>query len=283
MTDQTNTPSATEAAAESVAQLPPVEILATVDTTPEAPRLLPGHQFITLAELLTRRKELQNLIGGMKFDPNSAIERTQKRISPKDGTESIINSVQKVPFETFFFESTFLQEQLRTVDEVIQRTNWATPVSISASIFEGYPSTSVAPNTAALASVLLKRRQLKANLDSMNIVMTTAQFSPTLNRKPVTMTSQGVEGLDEVTAVLPKLDKADVQRNVNWISGNLRQLDAIIQRTNWSTTTQIGQTAMITSEVAVEIRNRDLLARVAAAAAKKAREEAAENAAETVA
>lgn len=80
-----------------------------------------------------------------------------------------------------------------------------------------------------LAECLLRRKELQDKLISVERIKTMDLFEVKVSRMKVS------DSIDDVTVQTPKLEYNQVVAEYNHISKQLRMIDAIIQRTNWTT------------------------------------------------
>ena len=80
-----------------------------------------------------------------------------------------------------------------------------------------------------LSSALLRRKDLNGRIVLISSIMGKAKFEPKVVRRPVH------EGIDNITAYLPKVSKDQMTKELNWHSSALREIDSRIQKSNWNT------------------------------------------------
>jgi len=80
-----------------------------------------------------------------------------------------------------------------------------------------------------LAEALLRRKELQQKVDVLKHIKDRDLFEVKASRKPV------ADGIDDIVAQVPKLEVNQVTKEFDWHSRQLRMIDAIVQRTNWST------------------------------------------------
>ena len=80
-----------------------------------------------------------------------------------------------------------------------------------------------------LAEALLRRKELQDKIPRIKSVKESDIFE--LRTKRINVT----DGVDEVTAAVPKLSHAQVDSEYNFYAKQLRLLDALIQQANWTT------------------------------------------------
>lgn len=80
-----------------------------------------------------------------------------------------------------------------------------------------------------LAECLLRRKELQDKLRGLNNIKDADIFEIVITRK------KAHEGIDDITARVPKLEFNQVVAEYNHVSSQLRKIDAHIQRTNWNT------------------------------------------------
>ena len=79
-----------------------------------------------------------------------------------------------------------------------------------------------------LAQCLLRRKELQDKLQGISNIKSQDIFEVRVVRK------KAHEGIDDVTATIPKLEYNQVTAEYNYTASQLRQIDAIIQRMNWT-------------------------------------------------
>jgi hypothetical protein len=80
-----------------------------------------------------------------------------------------------------------------------------------------------------LAECLLRRKELQGQLDRLQDIKSRDLFEIRVKRVKV------MDGVDEVTANVPKLTAAQVNAEFNFYAKALRNIDALIQNCNWTT------------------------------------------------
>ena len=80
-----------------------------------------------------------------------------------------------------------------------------------------------------LAEALLRRKELQQKVDVLKHIKDRDLFEVKASRKPV------ADGIDDIVAQVPKLEVNQVTKEFDWHARQLRMIDAIVQRTNWST------------------------------------------------
>ena len=88
--------------------------------------------------------------------------------------------------------------------------------------------------SVTLAEALLRRKELSARLERIEHVKDSDVFKMRVRRV------SAAEGIDEVTAAVPKLALAQVMAEFNHCAQQLRKVDAVIQQTNWNTHVDVG-------------------------------------------
>jgi ABC-type metal ion transport system substrate-binding protein len=84
-----------------------------------------------LAELLLRRKELQNKVDALKaLDKRDLFEIKVDRKAAHEGVDDIVAAVPKMTMAEFTAGLDFYANRLRLVDAAIQRANWETNVEV---------------------------------------------------------------------------------------------------------------------------------------------------------
>jgi hypothetical protein len=80
-----------------------------------------------------------------------------------------------------------------------------------------------------LAECLLRRKELQSHLDRLADIKSRDLFEIRVKRIKV------MDGVDEVTANVPKLSASQVNAEYNFYAKALRNIDALIQNCNWTT------------------------------------------------
>lgn len=80
-----------------------------------------------------------------------------------------------------------------------------------------------------LAEMLLRRKELQAKVDEASKIKQADVFEARVRRVNVS------DGIDEVTADVPKLSLAQVTAEYDHYAKRLRLIDGAIQRANWET------------------------------------------------
>lgn len=80
-----------------------------------------------------------------------------------------------------------------------------------------------------LAECLLRRKELQDKLDGLTSIKNADLFEVQVKRMRVS------DSIDDVTMKIPKVEYNQVVAEYNYTSSQLRKIDAIIQRTNWTT------------------------------------------------
>lgn len=96
----------------------------------------------------------------------------------------------------------------------------------------------------ALAEALLRRKELQEKVDQLRTIKDKDIFDTKAVRR------QAAEGIDDIVAKVPMLNAAAVTREYDFYARALRQVDAIIQRTNWETQVQVADTVLADFEPA---------------------------------
>jgi hypothetical protein len=80
-----------------------------------------------------------------------------------------------------------------------------------------------------LAECLLRRKELQEKVDQLARIKVDKLFELQVKRVKVT------DAIDEVVANVPKLTAAQVTEEYNFYAKALRNIDGLIQQTNWTT------------------------------------------------
>ncbi len=89
-----------------------------------------------------------------------------------------------------------------------------------------------------LAEALLRRKELQGKVDNVKGIKEQNLFEVRVKRV------SAAEGIDEVTAAVPKLELSQVTHEFDWHARQLRLVDAAIQQANWTTEIDIGDASM---------------------------------------
>jgi len=93
-----------------------------------------------------------------------------------------------------------------------------------------------------LAQCLLRRKELQEKLQGISNIKSQDIFEVRVVRK------KAHEGIDDVTATIPKLEFNQVTAEYNYTASQLRQIDAIIQRMNWTVEIKDADTLFVNYE-----------------------------------
>ena len=80
-----------------------------------------------------------------------------------------------------------------------------------------------------LADCLLRRKELQDKLQGLSNIKSKDIYDIKVKRMSVS------ESIDDVTMTIPKLEYNQVVAENNYVSSQLRRIDAAIQRCNWTT------------------------------------------------
>lgn len=89
-----------------------------------------------------------------------------------------------------------------------------------------------------LAEALLRRKELQQKVDQLKTIKDKDIFEVKATRRPA------AEGIDDIVAKLPQLSASKVTKEYDFYARALRNIDAVIQRTNWETRVDVVDTAM---------------------------------------
>lgn len=92
---------------------------------------------------------------------------------------------------------------------------------------------------ATIADALLRRKELGEKVAQLHQIKNNAVYETRCQRIKVT------DGIDEVTAAVPKLTASQVTREYDYYARLLRLVDAAIQRANWTTEIDLNDDAML--------------------------------------
>ena len=94
-------------------------------------------------------------------------------------------------------------------------------------------------NKVKLAEALLRRKELMGKVQLCQAIKTKDLFDLKVNRVKV------ADGIDEVTANVPKLELNQVTAEYDYYAGQLRRIDAAIQQANWTSEIEVDPNAMV--------------------------------------
>ena len=89
-----------------------------------------------------------------------------------------------------------------------------------------------------LAEALLRRKELQEKVDQLRQINQKDLFEVRAKRTSVT------DSVDDIVAQVPKITLEQVTASYDWHARRLRQIDALIQRTNWETVVKVDSTVM---------------------------------------
>jgi len=92
--------------------------------------------------------------------------------------------------------------------------------------------------TITLAEALLRRKELNGKVDVLKNIKDKDCFEVRVSRVPA------AEGIDEVTAAVPKMNASQFTQEFDWHARQLRLVDAAIQRANWTTEVEVADSVM---------------------------------------
>ena len=84
-------------------------------------------------------------------------------------------------------------------------------------------------STFKLAEGLLRRKELQEKVNGLKSIKEAQVYEVIAKRVSVS------EGLDDITAKVPKLDYSQVMAEFNFAAKQLRLIDGLIQQANWTT------------------------------------------------
>jgi len=94
---------------------------------------------VALAELLLRRKELQEKVSQLKMiKDRDLFEIKARRQRVEEGVDDVVVQVPYLTASQVTSEYDWHARQLRKVDAAIQRTNWDTQVEVEPVVMEDY-------------------------------------------------------------------------------------------------------------------------------------------------
>lgn len=89
-----------------------------------------------------------------------------------------------------------------------------------------------------LAEALLRRKELSEKVEQLKKINVEGLFEVKAARKQVT------DNIDDVVAKVPKITLKEVAAGYDWYAKQLRQIDAVIQQTNWVTEIEVPADSM---------------------------------------
>lgn len=84
-----------------------------------------------------------------------------------------------------------------------------------------------------LARALLRRKELMAKVSQLHQIKKDALFEVKMKRVQIS------ESIDDLTVQIPLLSAAQVTEEFDWHARALREIDALIQQTNWTTDVEV--------------------------------------------
>ena len=93
-------------------------------------------------------------------------------------------------------------------------------------------------STVKLAEALLRRKELQGKVDVLKNIKDKDLFEVRAKRVNVT------ESLDDITAMVPKLEANQVTAEIDHYAKQLRLIDGAIQQANWTTDVPLTGTEM---------------------------------------
>lgn len=89
-----------------------------------------------------------------------------------------------------------------------------------------------------LAQALLRRKELQEKLDRLRQIDNRDLYEVKTGRK------QAHEGIDDIIAQVPKMSFTQFTHAFDWHARALREVDAVIQQTNWTAEVDIDERFM---------------------------------------
>ena len=89
-----------------------------------------------------------------------------------------------------------------------------------------------------LAEALLRRKELNAKVAILKDLDLKKMFEVRVKRVPA------AEGIDDVTASIPKVSTEQITHSFDWHARQLRMVDAAIQQANWQTQIEVPASVM---------------------------------------
>jgi hypothetical protein len=89
-----------------------------------------------------------------------------------------------------------------------------------------------------LAEAVLRRKELQGHVDRLREINVQGLFEVRVTRKPAH------EGIDDITARIPKISMNQATHAYNWHAKQLRSIDAAIQQANWTVEVQVPDDSM---------------------------------------
>ena len=84
-----------------------------------------------------------------------------------------------------------------------------------------------------LAEALLRRKELQQKVDVLQQIKDKDLFEVKARRQNV------ADNIDDIVAQVPKLEASQVTREFDWHARQLREVDAVIQQSNWTTEIEV--------------------------------------------
>ena len=92
--------------------------------------------------------------------------------------------------------------------------------------------------TVKLAEALLRRKELQNKVAVLSAIKESNVCQLRVKRVNV------ADGIDEVTASVPKFEISQLTQEFDWHARQLRLVDAAIQQANWTTEIEVGDSVM---------------------------------------
>jgi hypothetical protein len=188
----------------------------------------------TLAELLLRRKELNQLFSlRLEAQQMQVTKDVLQRRKVNDETDQVDGKISLVDKSALERESNFYAQQRRLADSVVQQANWTTEVEVPSSLMTDEEEEHAGTSTVKLAELLVRRKDLDQQIGRFDLYRTSDEdlYKVVSERLPI------AKGAGEITEKVARLAPSKLKpfMHHDQLQKKLNAVDALIQRTNWDT------------------------------------------------
>jgi hypothetical protein len=188
----------------------------------------------TLAELLLRRKELNQLFSlRLEAQQMQVTKDVLQRRKVNDETDQVDGKISLVDKGALERESNFYAQQRRLADSVVQQANWTTEVEVPSSLMTDEEEEHAGTSTVKLAELLVRRKDLDQQIGRFDLYRTSDEdlYKVVSERLPI------AKGAGEITEKVARLAPSKLKpfMHHDQLQKKLNAVDALIQRTNWDT------------------------------------------------
>jgi hypothetical protein len=217
---------------------------------------------ITLAKALLRRKELASKVGVLKVIQNhlaaDVASRRSRLSSPQitrvpkhEGIDEVTVVVSKIDREQVDKEYNWHASRLRSIDDIVQKANYATEIEVQASAIADWDDEIpedlnhnakylFGPNIKRSLSKLLKiRKDINEAMDSASKVYENNMIETKTAQKKAT------DGVDDLINEVKKITAGELMSSYYKLLSQQRVVDGIIHETNCSTMVDIQDSLML--------------------------------------